>query len=323
MTQPNRINVLMILGSNWLEYEAAIAVDSFKQFNPSIPLYLAQPVASKLWPHPPRSTRVAEFEGLGAQVIDFENRHFGVRYPIGNKIEALFALPKGEAFAFFDTDTVFTGALDLGRLDLSRPMASLKRSDTWPNLRKTSAQRGDIWRAVYTAAHLDPKDIENPNCDIHAFERYPYFNAGALYGPCPHKLAQLWLATARAIETSDDPLIRAQSLNPWLDQVSLGPTIAALDGGQDEAGAQYLDHEASCHYRRLSFAYAREDDRVIAQIEASAQRTGHITHGHDAVRPLLHEGIGQEIRRAFYPRPRGEDEATLRKALKSQGYWLR
>ena len=78
-------------------------------------LFVAEPQPGPLWEYDPsirdEATR-ALLEGLGATFLPFESRHFGQDYAYGNKIEALFALPEGEPFVFFDTDTLVTGPLD-------------------------------------------------------------------------------------------------------------------------------------------------------------------------------------------------------------------
>lgn len=324
MVAPNcDISIMMILGDHWLEYEAALALASFQATQNIGKITFAQPRANAFWPHPPVSQNSDWFIQNGAEVIQFEPRVFGPSYPIGNKIEALFALPEGKPFIFFDTDTVFLRPIDWTRIDFSAPMASLKRTDTWPNLSKSDAPRGVIWNAVYTALGHDLVQYENAGHPEHAFLRYPYFNAGVITGPCPHQLAERWLDAAVTLRDATDPLIAQQPLDPWLDQVALAPTIAALGGGVDTAGMCYLDNEATCHYRRLSLAYAREREEVITVIENASITAQQIITQHSAARKIIFDGIGRAIRTEFHDRAQSWDEATLRKALKSNGYWMR
>ena len=41
-------------------------------------------------------------QGLDAEIISFENVHFGLYYSQGNKIECLKQLPENETFFYFD-----------------------------------------------------------------------------------------------------------------------------------------------------------------------------------------------------------------------------
>jgi hypothetical protein len=57
---------------------------------------------------------------------------FGESYPYGNKIECLAALPEGEPFVFFDSDTLILGDLTEVPFDFDRPSASRRVEGTWP-----------------------------------------------------------------------------------------------------------------------------------------------------------------------------------------------
>ncbi|MGL6208939.1 MAG: hypothetical protein ACRC14_03815, partial [Paracoccaceae bacterium] len=79
-----------------LQYEAILLAASLRATNPDFnSLILAEPQPGPLWPDDPRMTEPARslLIDLGATIIPFENKIFGHRYPYGNKIEALTALP--------------------------------------------------------------------------------------------------------------------------------------------------------------------------------------------------------------------------------------
>ena len=107
---------IMIVGQNGrLMYEAVLFAASLRAMDPDFAgrLIVAEPQPGPLWSRNPsiRSDGVREvLARLEAEVVPFENKVFGEGYPNANKAEGLFALPDGEPFLFFDTDTLITGA---------------------------------------------------------------------------------------------------------------------------------------------------------------------------------------------------------------------
>jgi hypothetical protein len=69
-----------------------------------------------------------DLQKLGAEIISFENVHFGQSYPYGNKIERLRQLSENEPLIFFDSDTLIYRNIRKGPFDLSKPNASLKKT---------------------------------------------------------------------------------------------------------------------------------------------------------------------------------------------------
>ena len=109
-------NVVIVGQTGRLQYEAVLFAASLRQSCPDFAgrLLVAVPQPGPLWNNDPsiRSAEIlAALADLGAGIVPFENRIFGQSYPHGNKIEALSALPEGEPFVFFDTDTLITGDL--------------------------------------------------------------------------------------------------------------------------------------------------------------------------------------------------------------------
>lgn len=320
------VNVLAILGNGHLEYEALLFAESFlrTQKTGKFKLHFAQPVKNPQWPDPPRSTLREVFLSKGITLIDFECHHFGERYPHGNKIEALFHLPAKAPFVFFDTDTLLRAPLPEGHMPWA---ASLRRQDTWPNLTITDHSRHAIWQAVYDAAQIDFDAAQNKSHAVNDFERYPYFNAGVVMGPCPHRLADIWLETALAVEASQHPALISQPKRPWLDQIALGPTIAALGGLSDEGLkiAHHIDQKASWHYRRLILALAMAEGAALDHMKICAQSADikPYLENHEAPRRFLLSPEGERLRAKLYPELHSSEEVFVRQALKSKGLWIR
>jgi len=132
-------NIVIIGQTNRLQYEALLFAASFNATNPDFPgrFFVAMPQPGPLWQDDPSISNTYILELLkefGAELLPFENRYFGQSYPHGNKIEALAALPEGEPFVFFDTDTRIPDDLTEVPFDSDRPMASLRVEGTWPKL---------------------------------------------------------------------------------------------------------------------------------------------------------------------------------------------
>jgi hypothetical protein len=106
-------NVVCIVQDGRLAYEALVFAASFRATNPGFSgrLIMAEPQPGPLWKGEVRVQPAVRtlLEGLGAEILPFDNRAFGQSYPYGNKIEVLTSLPEDAPFVFFDTDTLFTG----------------------------------------------------------------------------------------------------------------------------------------------------------------------------------------------------------------------
>ncbi len=153
-------NVMIVGQAGRLQYEAVLFAASLRHSDPDFKgrLIVAEPQPGPKWKDDPRMKNAEVLEllaGFGAEVIPFENEHFGQSYPPGNKIEGLKALPEGEPFVFFDTDTLITGPLSAVPFDFDRPCASLRREDTWPEPELYGPGYHDIWAALYAKFGLD------------------------------------------------------------------------------------------------------------------------------------------------------------------------
>jgi len=323
-------NIMIVGQSGRLMYEALLFAASLRQMSPGFGgrLLVAVPQPGPLWSRDPaiRAEPVLEaLARLDAEILPFQSQHFGQTYPHGNKIEALAALPEGEPFVFFDSDTLITGDLAAVPFDFSRPSASLRREGTWPKPTLYGPGYGDIWRALYRRFGLDfdsSLDLSQPD---EYWRRYLYFNAGYFFGSCPRAFGALFLDYALSIR--DDPPLElvGQSLDPWLDQVALPLVIHSLGGGRDSLPAGHLDGTASCHYRTFPLLYARESDHVVATLEdvCAPNKIKKVLKGYEPIKRMVYQGKGQRVRALFDQDNLPRREQAIRNRIKSEGLWMR
>lgn len=313
------LNVMLVVQDGRLAYEALLATASFVP-TPAHRLWLMEPQPGALWPDNPRIADPEIRSELERHVslTPFESRYFGAPYPHGNKIEALAALPKGEPFIFFDTDTLFLRALP--QIDTNRPAASLRRSASWPNPKPGGPDRAVIWKSLYDRFGLTL--VEDDSQAPGDWRRFPYYNAGWFFGACPHRFGQRFVDYATAIRNDPGLALAGQSLDPWLDQIALPLVIAAEGGGPRIIPG--LDGEVTCHWRTLPLAYAREPDAVIKRLEqiAKINRVKRLLKRYPAFHEMLYHGGGVKAR-ALFAGALPDDEATIRKRLRAAGLWMR
>ena len=326
MTPP--FSILIVGQAGRLQYEAVLFAASLAQTSPNTRLIVAEPQRGPLWPNDPtirdREVR-ALLEELGAEIVPFESRHFGHAYPYGNKIEALFALPKEAPFVFFDTDTLILDDLARVPFDFDRPMASLRREGTWPQPELYGPGYTAIWQALYDRFGLDfasSLDLKQPD---EYWRRYLYFNAGFFFYRCPHAFGQRFLDYALSIRDDPLPELACQSLDPWLDQVALPLVIHALGGGRDTLPPGLLDGAVTCHYRALPLLYARESDVVVDRLEAvtGPQRIKRVLKDYEPFKRLIYQGRGRKARALFDQDDLPRREQAIRNRLRREGFWMR
>ena len=329
MGKADGFNILIVGQAGRLQYEALLFAASLRLSDPAFSgrLIVAEPAPGGVWPGDPRieSAPRAALEELGAEIVPFEARHFGETYPQGNKIEALAALPPGAPFLFFDSDTVVTGALSALPFDFTRPTASMRREGTWPVIELYGPGYAQIWKALYDRFGLDFEsslDLGEPD---EYWERYLYFNAGWFCGADPARFGATFLDHALAIRDAPPPELALQPLDPWLDQIALPLVIHGLGGGRPGPELAGLDGDATCHWRVLPLAYARESDRVIEVIEAAAapNRIKRVLKGYEPMRRMIYQGRGHKLRALFDRDNLPRREKALRNQIKRAGYWMR
>lgn len=327
---PEIFNVLIVAQQGRLQYEALLFAASLRHSTPDFAgrLFVAMPQPGPLWPGDQRvqdTDVLALLEELGAEVIGFESRHFGADYPYGNKIEALFALPKGEPFVFFDTDTLITGDLTPVPFDFDRPTASLRREGTWPQIELYGPGYTAIWKSLYDRFGLDFDSSLDPAQPDEYWQKYLYFNAGFFFYRCPHVFGQRFLDMALSIRDTPPPELVCQSLDPWLDQVALPLVIHSFGGGRDTLPPGLLDGSISCHYRLLPMLYARESDAVVALLEAitAPNRIKRVLKSYDPAKRMIYQGRGAKLREMFDQSALPRREQMIRNQIKKAGFWMR
>ncbi|MCE8532150.1 hypothetical protein KBY24_02025 [Ruegeria pomeroyi] len=323
-------NIVVVGQNNRLQYEAVLFAASLRHSTPDFDgrLFVAHPQPGPKWDEDPsiQSDELrAALDMLGVELLPFDNKVFGQTYPHGNKIEALLALPEGEPFVFFDTDTLITGDLMSVPFDFSRPTASLKREGTWPQPTLYGPGYTEIWRALYTRFGLDFEsslDFDQPD---EYWRRYLYFNAGFFYYECPHKFGHRFLTYARSIRDTPLPELVCQSLNPWLDQVALPLVIHSFGGGRDSLPEGLLDGTVSCHYRLFPLLFAREADHVVEVLEevCAPNKIKKVLKNYEPLKKMVYQGKGEKIREMFDRENLPHKEQAIRNRIKSKGLWLR
>ena len=326
---PQPFNILIVGQAGRLQFEALLFAASLKAASPGLidRLYVAEPQPGDRWPKDPRmSAEVkAELEHLGARILPFENRHFGQDYPQGNKIEALAALPAGEPFVFFDSDTLVTGDLSAVPFDFARPSASMRREGTWPVEELYWPGYAAIWGALYDRFGLDfdsSLDLTQPD---EYWERYLYFNAGWFFGADPAAFGRRFLDYALAIRDDTPEALVIQPLDPWLDQIALPLVIHSFGGGRPGPELAGLDGDVTCHWRVLPLLYARESDRVVEGLEAvsSPNRIKKLLKQYEPMKRMIYQKRGQKVRTLFDRDDLPRREQKIRNRIKAEGFWMR
>ena len=323
-------NVVIVAQAGRLSYEALLFAASLRHTSPGFKgrLLVAEPQPGPLWPRDPRITNPevrSALEELGAEIIPFESKHFGHAYAYGNKIEMLSALPKGEPFVFFDTDTLITGDLDSVPFDFERPSASLRRTGTWPIPQLYGPGYAGLWKSLYDKFGLDFEsslDLEQPD---EYWKRYLYFNAGYFFYRCPHEFSAKFLEYTLAIQDTPPVELCCQSFDPWLDQVALPLAIHSLGGGRDTLPTGLLDGDISCHYRLLPMLYARESEWVIEVLSTitAPNRLKKVLKSYDPIKRMIYQGRGEKVRALFDQDNLPCKEQAIRNRIKSEGFWMR
>jgi len=325
-----RFNVMIVAQGGRLQYEALLFALSLRSYSPDFKgrLMVAEPQPGPLWPKDPRIDHPgvrALLEELGAEIMPFDSQHFGATYPYGNKIEALAAMPEGEPFVFFDTDTLITGDLAAVPFDFARPSASLRREGTWPLPELYGPGYGAIWRSLYDKFGLDYAASLDRDQPDEYWQRYLYFNAGFFYYDCPRVFGRRFLEYALAIRNDPPAELICQELDPWLDQVALPLVIHSLGGGRDTLRAGYLDGAVSCHYRLLPLLYAREGDHVVQALQyiTDHNRVKKVLKDYEPIKRMVYQGRGLKVRALFDRNDLPRREQAIRNTIKRNGFWMR
>lgn len=328
--EPAPFNIAIVGQKGRLSFEAILFAASLRAKSPGFQgrLLVAEPQPGETWDGDPRIAQEdvrQTLTDLGAEIIPFDTPQFGSHYPYGNKIEMLNALPKGEPFLFFDTDTLILDEISDLPFDFDRPSASLRRTGTWPQIELYGPGYTEIWASLYDKFGLDFASSIDPNEPDEYWGRYLYFNAGYFFGACPHAFGKLFLDYALAIRDDPPRALVCQSLDPWLDQVALPLVIHALGGGRDSAVHGMLDGTHSCHYRMFPLLYARESEAVIATLEeiAAPNKIKKVLKAYEPIKRMVYQKRGDKVRALFDQNDMPRREQAIRNRIKSNGFWMR
>lgn len=322
---------IVIIGQNGrLQYEAVLFVASLRASDPDFAgrLFVAEPQPGPLWNNNPamgnREVR-ALLKDLGAEILPFENKVFGGSYPHGNKAEALLALPSGEPFVFFDSDTLITGPLSQVAFDFDRPSASMRREGSWPQPELYGPGYTEIWRSLYDKFGLEFEPTLDLNQPDEYWRRYMYFNAGWFYYRCPHQFGTRLIDYMTAIRDDPPPAVACQSLDPWLDQVALPLVIHSLGGGRPGPELDGLDGDITCHWRVLPLLFARESDRVVEVIReiTAPNKVKKVVKQYDPIKRMVLQGKGNRVRAMFDREHLPSREQVIRNRIKKENLWIR
>lgn len=323
-------NIAIVAQAGRLQYEAIVFAASLRMMSPDFKgrLLVAEPQPGPCWNGDPRinSPEVKDLlERFGAEIIPFENKHFGQKYPYGNKIEMLAALPKGEPFVFFDTDTLITGDITQVPFDFERPQASMRREDTWPKIELYGPGYTQTWKSLYDKFGLDFDSSLDSSWPDEFWRRYLYFNAGFFFYKCPHEFGDRFLEYALAIRDNAPDELICQELDPWLDQVALPLVIHSLGGGRDTLPEGLLDGDITCHYRLLPLLYARESDAVVDVLDrvTAPNWIKRVLKNYDPMKFMIYHGRGHKVRDLFDRDDLPRNEQAIRNKIKREGYWMR
>lgn len=330
MSPSHPFNIALVGQAGRLSYEALLFVASLRHNSPDFSgrVLIAEPQPGARWPNDPRirpdDVRSA-LADLGAEIVPFENQHFGHDYPYGNKIEMLSALPKGEPFVFFDSDTLVTGDLTRVPFDFDRPSASSRVEGTWPKIELYGPGYTAIWNSLYDRFGLDFQSALDLSQPDEYWRRYLYFNAGFFFYKCPHVFGRRFLDYALSIRDDPPRELVCQELDPWLDQVALPLVIHGLGGGRDTVPPGMLDGTVTCHYRLFPLLYARESDAVIDCLEtvAAPNKLKKVLKGYDPIKRMVYQGRGAKVRDLFDQNDMPRREQAIRNRIKSNGFWMR
>ncbi|RPE71960.1 hypothetical protein EDD53_1095 [Pacificibacter maritimus] len=327
---PETFNVVVVGQNGRLMYEALLFASSLRANDPKFKgrLFIAEPQPGPNWANDPRMKQaelLAAFERLKAEIIPFENTHFGQSYPYGNKIEALKALPENEPFVFFDTDTLITGPISEIPFDFDRPCASQKVEGTWPEIELYGPGYGEIWKSLYDKFGLEFEstlDLDQPD---EYWRRYMYFNAGFFFYKCPKLFGERF--TQYAVEVRDNPPEEAalQNYDPWLDQVALPLVIHSFGGARRTIPEDTLDGAMSCHYRTFPLLFARESDDVVAKLHKAAEPNWikKVLKEFDPIKRNVYQNRGQKVRDMFDRDNLPRREKMIRNRIKKANMWMR
>lgn len=322
-------NIMVVGQGGRLQYEALLFAASLRAKSPGFSgrLIVAEPQPGPRWMKDPRIAAPVRdaLEELGAEIVPFENRHFGEVYPYGNKIEGLAALPAGEPFVFFDSDTLVLDELTALPIDFNRPAASMRREGTWPEEELYWPGYTVVWKSLYDKFGLEFESTLDLSQPDEYWQRYLYFNAGWFFGADPAAFGKRFTDWAVEVRDNRPEELAVQSLDPWLDQVVLPLVIHSFGGGRPGPDLAGLDGDVTCHYRMFPLLYARESDKAVQVLEevTAPNKIKKVLKGYEPIKRMVYQGRGQKVRALFDQNDLPRPEKKIRNKIKAEGFWMR
>lgn len=322
-------DIVIVGQAGRLQYEALLLAASLQENAPDFAgtLYVAEPQQSDLWPKDPTMPGDIKtvLQDLGAVILPFENQVFGADYPYGNKIEALCAMPAGRNFLFLDTDTLIVGDIATLKTDFSKPSASMRRTGTWPEEELYWPGYSATWKSLYDRYGLDFESTLDTDQPDEYWQRYLYFNAGWITGHDAPTFGERWKEWALDVRDNRPEELVLQSLDPWLDQVTLPLVIHSFGGGRPGDDLSGLDGDLTCHYRMLPLLYARENDAVVAALEnvTAPNKIKKWLKQYDPFKRMIYQKRGDKVRALFDQNDMPPRERQIRNRIKREGFWMR
>lgn len=329
--ESRHFNIVIVGQQGRLMYEALLFAATLRKSDSNFSgrLFVAEPQPGEHWGSDPsmrnEAVRTMLTDEYRAEILPFDSRNFGDSYPYGNKIEALSALPKGEPFVFFDTDTLITGPVSAVPFDFDRPSASLRVEGSWPQPDLYGPGYTGIWKSLYDRFGLDFEsslDLSQPD---EYWRRYLYFNAGWFFFRCPHEFGARFLEYALDIRSHPGDALASQTLSPWLDQVALPLVIHSFGGGRRTLPAGLLDGDVSCHYRTLPLLYARESDMAVKLLKevTAPNKIKKVLKQYEPIKRMVYQNRGAKVRALFDRNDLPRREQVIRNRIKKAGFWMR
>lgn len=328
-TMSSDFDIVIVGQGGRLQYECLLLAATLQANAPSFggTLYVAEPQAGPLWPKDPSMPGDIKtaLTDMGAVILPFENTAFGASYAHGNKIEALCAMPAGRNFLFLDSDTLILGDIGTLETDFTRPSASMRRTGTWPEEELYWPGYSAIWKSLYDRFGLDFDSTLDPDQPEEYWQHYLYFNAGWVTGHDAPTFGARWRDWALDIRDNTPDELVLQSLDPWLDQVTLPLVIHSFGGGRPGADLAGLDGDLTCHYRMLPLLYARESDAVVKVLEnvTAPNKIKKWLKQYDPFKRMIYQGRGHKVRDLFDQNDMPPRERQIRNTIKREGFWMR
>ena len=323
-------NVFCIGQAGRLGYEAVVFAATFRAANPNFPgrLIVAEPQPGPRWQGDPRLPAEIRtlLEGFEAEIVPFDNQHFGQSYPYGNKIEGLLALPRRRTLHLLRHRHALYRRAFLGWVRIRPPRSiDAARGDLAPDRALRAGLRRDVEIALRQVRARFRK-LARPDQARRILGTLSLFQRGLVLCPLPPRLRPSASSTMRWRSATIRPKSwSARRSTPWLDQVALPLAVHAFGGGRPGPELAGRDGDVTCHYRTLPLLYARESDAAVAMLEGAIAPNPikKVLKAYEPLKKLVYQGKGKKVRAMFDQNDLPRREQAIRNRIKQAKLWLR